>query len=244
VVKTDVEALWRRYAVTRDQGARKKIIEAHVPRVRRIARGLKKRLPAHVDVEDLVSAGYVGLVDAVDKFDQTRATFGTYCEETVRGAMLDAIRSDDWVPRVVRRRSKELVRVQTELEAELGRKPTNREMAARMGVTLKTLRRVSNEAVTKVVLSLERNRPEDDTMRFVDIIEDRTNVDSMGEMSRGDVHTEAMKGLVPKERAVIEGLFFEGKTEVVVAGEMGISESRVSQIKIQALAFLRKRFNR
>jgi RNA polymerase sigma factor for flagellar operon FliA len=242
VTRSKLNSLWRLFAATRDEGAREKIIVAHAQKVRRIAWGLKKRLPAHVDVEDLMSAGYVGLVEAVDRFDPTLGSFGTYCEEKVRGAILDYLRSDDWVPRRVRKNAHRLESARAELARELGRDATDEEVAAHLGVSATRFLGLLDDADTKVLLSLEAARPEDETTRFIDFLEDRTTVDPLEKLSEGDAWKHALRGLLPKERAVLIGLFEDRKTESAIATEIGVSESRVSQIKLQALEFLRRRF--
>jgi RNA polymerase sigma factor for flagellar operon FliA len=171
--------------------------------------------------------------------------FETYAITRINGAILDALRSLDWVPRAVRQRARELERTYQELEVELGRAPTEAEVAKRLGLSKKELDQLIQRVRGTAVLSLEEFLPNEKgyEIPLVDTLRDDGN-DVMSEVESREVHAElvrAVENLPPQERTVITLYYFEGQTLKEIKGALGVSESRVSQIHAQAVIHLRQR---
>src|SRR5437764_5246560 len=136
-VDVDVPQLWRDYQTHRSVEMRNQLVEIYLPLVKYNAERIWSRLPDGVELDDLISAGVFGLMDAIDAFDVNRGVkFETYCVPRIRGAMLDELRTMDWVPRLVRSKASKMEEARKSLEASLGRPPNADEMATRLGVTL------------------------------------------------------------------------------------------------------------
>src|ERR1043166_8727009 len=136
-VDVDVTELWREFKEHPTTPSRNKLVERYLPLVKYNAERIWQRLPEGVDLDDLISAGVFGLMDAIDAFDLTRGVkFETYCVPRIRGAMLDELRTMDWVPRLVRSKHSKLDEVRKQMEASLGRPPRPDEMAGRLNVTI------------------------------------------------------------------------------------------------------------
>ena len=199
-------------------------------------------LPANVDINDLINDGVFGLMDALEKYDDSRAVkFETYAITRINGAILDALRSLDWVPRAVRQRAREADRAFEQLEAELGRAPTDEELAQRMNLSVRELDRVRERAS---VVSLEEPLPNGAEQKlFVgDTLEDSES-DVTVEIERDEQRRElerAVEDLPPQERTVIRRYYFRGDLLKDIKAELGVSESRVSQIHAQAVTHLRQ----
>ena len=130
VSEVDLEVIWKTYKRTRDENLRNTLIEYHMPLVRAIAERVLQTLPKSIELDDLVSAGLFGLMDAIRGFDASRGIkFKTYCSTRIRGAILDQLRSQDWVPRLVRLKASRIERALQRLTAEYGREPTHAELA-------------------------------------------------------------------------------------------------------------------
>ncbi|MGA8575792.1 MAG: FliA/WhiG family RNA polymerase sigma factor [Candidatus Cybelea sp.] len=224
---------------------REQIIHQYLHLVKYVADRLSANLPANVDTNDLVNDGVFGLIDAIEKFDAARAVkFETYAIARITGAMLDALRSLDWVPRTVRQRVREVRRAFEGLEFELGRDPTDAELACRLHVSVQELDRVRQRARATSMLSLEEPvRSGDDRDRFVgdtlpdiesDVERALERVESLRELVR------AVEALSADERTVIRRYYFKAQTLRKIRDELGISESRVSQIHAQAVVRLRQ----
>jgi len=226
---------------------REQIIHQYLYLVKYVADRLSANLPANVDTNDLVNDGVFGLIDAIEKYDVARAVkFETYAIARITGAMLDALRSLDWVPRTVRQRVRAVRRAFEGLEFELGRDPTDAELARRLHLSVQELDRVRQRARATSMLSLEaplRSGDDRDRDRFVgDMLEDVESdveralerVESLRELVR------AVEALPPQERTVIRRYYFKAQTLRQIKDELGISESRVSQIHAQAVARLRQ----
>src|SRR5919202_404 len=136
-VDVDVQQLWRDYKAGPSLELRNQLVELYLPLVKYNAERIWARLPEGVDLDDLISAGVFGLMDAIDAFDLERGVkFETYCAPRIRGAMLDELRTMDWVPRLVRSRAHKMDGATKQLEVELGRSPTNEEIARRLKISM------------------------------------------------------------------------------------------------------------
>ena len=225
--------------------SREEAIHKYLYLVKYVAGRIYVNLPASVDINDLINDGVFGLMDAIEKYDDSRSVkFETYAITRINGAILDALRSLDWVPRTVRQRARALDRTSERLECELGRDPTDEELAARMQVSVGELDRVRQRVRGTSVVSLEEPiySGEESEVYIGDTLEDLES-DVTGEIERGELHDElvgAVDSLPPQERTVIQRYYFQGETLKQIKELLGVSESRVSQIHASAVGRLRK----
>ncbi len=226
--------------------SRGEVIHKYLHLVKYVAGRISVNLPANVDINDLINDGVFGLIDAIEKYDDSRSVkFETYAITRINGAILDALRSLDWVPRTVRQRARELDRAFERLVFELGRDPTNEELAERLNVSVRELDRVRQRVRGTNVVSLEEPLPNsgDHELSVGDTLED-VESDVTSEIERDELRGElvrAVESLSPQERTVIRRYYFKGETLKEIKGELGVSESRVSQIHAQAVLHLRQR---
>jgi RNA polymerase sigma factor FliA len=156
-VDVDVPQLWQDYRAHPTIDLRNQLVELYLPLVKYNAERIWSRLPEGVDLDDLISAGVFGLLDAIDAFDLERGVkFETYCVPRIRGAMLDELRTMDWVPRLVRSKASKLEESRKALEAEHGRPPRPEEMAARMNISLEDLAKMQGDATAVSLVSLNK----------------------------------------------------------------------------------------
>jgi RNA polymerase sigma factor for flagellar operon FliA len=231
--------------VTNATLSREEAIHKYLYLVKYVAGRIYVSLPASVDINDLINDGVFGLMDAVEKYDDSRAVkFETYAITRINGAILDALRSLDWVPRTVRQRARALDHAYERLEYELGRDPTDEELAAGMQLSVRELDRVRQRARGTSVVSLEEpisNNGERE-IYIGDTLEDAES-DVTGEIERNELHdelVEAVDALPSQERTVIQHYYFRGETLKQIKALLGVSESRVSQIHASAVGRLRK----
>ena len=223
---------------------RERIIKEFAHIVKAMAHRLAFRLPAYMDAEDLVSVGVIGLMDAMDKYDPTReAKFKTYAEFRIRGAMLDEIRSMDWIPRSVHERVTLLQRTHVELMNRLGRPPTDEEVAAELKMTQVELDEFLSRARGAVLVSLDDiqvNEP--NGQKILAMLADTHQPDALatilGERERMAV-TNAIQQLPEKERLVLTLYYYEELTMKEIGRILKVTESRVCQIHTKAVLHLK-----
>ncbi|MEP6934346.1 MAG: FliA/WhiG family RNA polymerase sigma factor [Nitrospirota bacterium] len=219
---------------------------AHI--VKAMAYRLAYRLPAYMDAEDLVSVGIIGLMDAMDKYDPGReAKFKTYAEFRIRGAMLDEIRSMDWIPRSVHERVTLLQRTRTHLLNRLGRPPTDQEIAAEMKLSPAELDDFLVRSQGAVLVSLDDiNIHEPDGLKILDVLADTQHPDPL-EIILNDRERErvadAIQQLSEKERLVLTMYYFEELTMKEIGRILKVTESRVCQIHTKAVLHLKGRLD-
>jgi RNA polymerase sigma factor for flagellar operon FliA len=239
----DVTELWREFKEHPTTPLRNKLVERYLPLVKYNAERIWQRLPEGVDLDDLISAGVFGLMDAIDAFDLTRGVkFETYCVPRIRGAMLDELRTMDWVPRLVRSRAAKLDGAAKQLETELGRAPTNEELAQRLQIPMAEFDKMSKDASAVGVVSLSRKWFETDSnkdVREIDVLEDKRGADPVREIQRKDLKELITKGLSRAERLIIILYYFEEMTMKEIGATLDLSESRVSQMHSSILARLK-----
>ena len=237
--------LWREYKATKSEAARNGLMEHYLPIVKYTAERVAAKLPQNVDVDDLMSAGIFGLMDAIDGFDLDRGVkFKTFCSQRVRGAMLDELRACDWVPRLVRTKATQLEQTTRALEAELSRPPTDIELAERLGLSLAELDELVQEAsATSIVSFSEKWQEQDEQHAFhaVDLLEDRRAESPVDELQRKDVMEMVTKELTLKERLIVLLYYFEELTMREIGLVLDLSESRVCQLHTRILARLKGR---
>jgi RNA polymerase sigma factor for flagellar operon FliA len=235
-----------RYVIGGVELSREEIVHKYLHLVKYVAGRISVNLPPNVELNDLINDGILGLIDAIEKYDDARGVkFETYAITRINGAILDALRSLDWVPRAVRQRARELERTYQELEATLGRVPTEDEVATKMGVSPKELDTIMQRVRGTAVLSLEEHLPNERgyEIPLVDTLKDGGN-DVTLEVESREVKASLVKAvgeLPPQERTVISLYYFEGQTLKEIKGHLNVSESRVSQIHAQAVIHLRQK---
>jgi len=229
-----VDRLWRDYQASRCDGLRNKLIELYMPLVRYNAERVWSKLPNEVELDDLVSCGILGLVDAIGAFDLDRGVkFATYCSRRIRGAILDELRERDWVPRIVRNRMRRVDEARKALEAQLGRDPTHDELAHEMKLEPEEFKRVVNDTNRSIFISLSRPRNESDShkdLREIDVLEDKRSRDPIREMQKKDIKELIMRGLSKGERLILVLYYYEELTMKEIGSVLDLSESRVSQM--------------
>lgn len=230
---------------TINPGNMDKLVEEHAPLIKYIAHRIAKRLPAHIEVDDLVSSGVLGLIDAIEKFDPTRgAQFKTYAEFRIRGAIMDELRSLDWVPRSVRQKINHLQKACRKLEHKLGRAATEEEVAEAMEISLEEYHSIVNHSANMPLLSLDDlglgNR--EDRKSLLDCLAGSKDANPQTYVRLNELRktiTEAIDSLPEKERLMISLYYYEELTMREIGAVLEITESRVSQIHSKAVLKLK-----
>ncbi len=220
---------------------RNALVEAHLPQVKFIAERMAAKLPPSVDRDDLIGAGVLGLLDAVDKFDPARGVqFKTYAEMRVRGAMLDSLRSLDWAPRSMRHRAREIEAAYHRIEQERGRSAEEDEVAAALGLSVAEFHTLLGELRGLTLLGLEGD-DEDDEYPVPQIPDDpeRGPLALYERTESRDRLIGAIDRLPERERQVIALYYLEELTMKEIGSVLGVTESRVSQLHTQAILRLR-----
>jgi RNA polymerase sigma factor for flagellar operon FliA len=233
-VETDVQALWLEYRERPTVELRNRLVERYLPLVKYNGERIWARLPDGVELDDLISAGVFGLMDAIDAFDLTRGVkFETYCVPRIRGAMLDELRTMDWVPRLVRSKASKMEDARKTLEAGLGRPPRPDELAARLGISVEQLDQYVGEATAVNLVSLNKKWYETDSykdVREIDILEDKKAEDPTHRLQNRDLMRLVTRGLNRNERLIVILYYYEEMTMKEIGATLNLSESRVSQM--------------
>ncbi|MFQ5498868.1 MAG: FliA/WhiG family RNA polymerase sigma factor [Candidatus Zixiibacteriota bacterium] len=237
---------WTRYFNDRSDEKRKQLLGKYLPLVRNVAARMAMGFPRSVELSDLVNTGVIGLIEAFKNFDPDRGVkFETYAVPRIRGAILDELRSLDWVPRSTRAKSREIDRAHAELENRLGRRPQKSELAEHLQVTVRDLHAALDDVSNANVLSLDEVIYREDDNRQVPRIEtvvDHNSLSVLGEIEKGELRSflvVAMDRLTNQEKLVIALYYYEELTLKEIGEVMSISESRVSQIHTRAVMKLR-----
>ncbi len=241
----DVQALWERYADAPDPRLREKLILQYAPLVKYVAGRVSVGMPANVEHADLVSYGIFGLMDAIEKFDVSKGfKFETYAITRIKGAIIDELRSIDWVPRSVRSKARKLEQAVQRLESDLRRSPSEEELADALGWTVEelqaTLAKVSMTSMAALDETLHVG--EGDRISLVDTLQDMHTVqpeDSYEELESKQLLRQAMTRLTEREQTVLGLYYFEGMTLAQVGEVLGVTESRICQIHTKAVLSLR-----
>lgn len=242
IVEDSTLALWRRYRRQKDVAARAELLERHLPLVRLLARRLSARTAGAVEVDDLVSAGAIGLVQALEGYDLSRATsFATYASRRIHGSMLDELRRRDWVPRSVRSKARKLQQASRQVEALLGRPPAASDVAAALQIDLPTYWswRSTVDGASQVSLD-ERSQNELGKMMGFAGDEQEDQLDGLERDERVEILANALARLPERERAVLVLYFYEELNLREIASVLRLTESRISQIRSAALRRLRE----
>lgn len=218
------------------------MLEQHLPLVKIILSKMRAGLPPNIDWDDLHSAGVIGLLSAVRKFDPERGyTFETFASFRVRGAIKDELRSLDTLTRSARKKQRELGSLVQELEQELGRTPTDQELCEVLGVSHKELSKLRARTRPAEYVFLD-STPEQDQYNWHDLIADPENPACSELLERGELMEmilEKIESLPYRQRKIMHLYYFEGLRLTAIAKVLGVSEARISQIRSQALSALR-----
>jgi RNA polymerase sigma factor for flagellar operon FliA len=231
-------------AATADlSGEQERLLLEHLPIVRFLARRIHERLPQHVDIEDLVSAGVVGLMDAFAKFDpDKKVQFRSYAQFRIRGAILDSLRTLDWSPRELRRKGRAVEEAIRVLTARAGRAPQDTEVAAEMQLSLEDYQQLLGDLKGLEIGTLHMERNEDSGEEELAYVPGRPDEDPLFICLRGELEeklSEAITGLPDRERLVMTLYYYEEMTMREIGLALGVVESRVSQLHASAVVHLR-----
>jgi len=229
-----------------DEVKHAQLIEQHLPLVNHVVLQVAVRFPKYVDRQELARAGALGLVEAARRFDETRGVpFDRFAARRIRGAILDSVRAADWAPRSVRTLGRKLEQVEQELANNGGELPSTNEVADALGLSRDELHRLRDRVFRSVVLALEHvvSAPDDDGLTLVDVLADRTAVEPSEELETRELlgYLRDAVGLLPeRHRLVVVGYFLEGRTSLELARLRDVTESRISQLRSEALEMLKE----
>jgi RNA polymerase sigma factor FliA len=248
----DAQVLWRSYRTRPgDKGLRDRLILTYAPLVKYVAGRLGSGLPAHVDEEDLVSYGLLGLIGAIERYDPDRdVKFETYAITRIRGAIIDELRSLDWVPRSVRARAREIERAIAALEAKLHRPPTDEEIAGQVGITVDELEDSLTDISRSSIAALDElwtvGGSGGDQVALIDTIEDADAPAPDSALAATELKEalgEAITRLPEREKLVVTLYYYEELTLREIGEVLGVTESRVSQLHTKAILRLKARLS-
>ncbi|MGY1749797.1 MULTISPECIES: RNA polymerase sigma factor WhiG [unclassified Modestobacter] len=240
-----VADLWARYAVDRETGLRDRLILHYAPLVKYVAGRVGSGLPAHVEQADLVSYGTFGLIDAITRFEPSREIkFESYAMSRIRGAIIDELRSTDWIPRSVRMKARQFERTIAALESRLQRSPSEEEIAAEMEMDVEEIRKFLGQLSLVNVVALDELLVDDDgsAPRLVDTLKDTSALDPQAMAEHGEARqllARAVEQLPDREKVVVSLYYFEGLTLADIGRVLGVTESRICQLHTKAVLQLR-----
>jgi RNA polymerase sigma factor for flagellar operon FliA len=228
---------------------KEQIVLEHTPLIRYIVNRIAVRLPSHIDLDDLHNTGVIGLMDAIEKYDPDKnCKFKTYAEFRIKGAILDQLRSLDWVPRSVRQKSRKLERAYGEVEQRLGRMASEDEVADSLGLQIEKFHELLNQVRGISMINLEEvrgtNSDGDRSGTFADIVEDVNSENPFATLKLTEMKSvvaDTIASLPEKERLVISLYYYEDLNMKEIGGILGITESRVCQIHTKSVLRLRSK---
>src|SRR6476469_6698801 len=242
-----IKALWREFKTTADQALREKLILHYSPLVKYVAGRVGVGLPPNIEQADLVSYGIFGLIDAIEKFDLERAIkFETYAISRIKGAIIDELRSIDWIPRSVRYKAREVEKAYAALEAKLHRSPTESEVAEELGIKLEDLHTIFSQVSFVNVVALDElltaGQERGDKLSLVDTLEDTKAEDPVAAFETEETKyllAKAINTLPEREQIVVTLYYYEGLTLAEIGQVLGVTESRICQMHTKAVLQLR-----
>jgi RNA polymerase sigma factor FliA len=246
VGQDEIQQLWRAYrAKPDDKALRDRLILTYAPLVKYVAGRLGSGLPAHVEEEDLVSNGLFGLIGAIERYDSDRdVKFETYAIARIKGAIIDELRSLDWVPRSVRMRAREIERAIAQLEAKLHRPPSDEEIAKQLGITIEELDASLTDISRSSIAALDELWAVfgGDQIALIDTIEDATAKPPESSLAQAELkHAlgEAIARLPEREQLVVSLYYYDELTLREIGEVLGVTEGRVSQLHTKAVLRLK-----
>ena len=233
--KIDVSALWQQYKENKTVEIRNQLAEHYLPLVRLVGGRLAISLPPHLDRDDLLSSGFFGLLDAIDRFDISRnIKFETYAGVRIRGAMIDYLRAKDWIPVTMRQKIRKYEQTVYRLENELGRSATDKEIADALEISLDDLQVLVGQCNAATVIPLEEYLQNDSAETA-----DNNPADAIEMLEIKDMLAKAIDKLAEKERTVISLYYYEELTLKEISLILHLSEARISQLHTKAVLKMR-----
>jgi RNA polymerase sigma factor for flagellar operon FliA len=247
----ELQELWKRYKATADERARERLVIAYSPLVKYVAGRMSSGLPAHVEEADLISYGLGGLISAIERFDlERKIKFETYAITRIRGAIIDELRTLDWVPRSVRARARQFERANVKLESQLQRAPTVEEMAKELEISvqdfLDQLVQISNSTIVALDEMWNVADSSGDQVSLLDTLSDSGAPDPqvlIDESELRDRIADAIAALPEREKLVVALYYYENLTLREIGEVLGVTESRVSQLHTKAVLRLRSKLS-
>lgn len=245
--EAEILKVWKEYKETRSIEVRDKLILHYAPLVKYVAGRLYVKVPPNIEQADLVSCGIFGLIDAIEKFDLSKnIKFETYAIARIKGAIIDELRSLDWIPRSVRYKAKELERAYTTLEGKLKRTPTDTEICRQLKISKAklhdTLSQIGGTAVVALDETFSVGKDKEGRVGLIDIVENATSIEPASMFEIGEMRSllaQAIDKLPEREKTVIALYYYEGLTLKEIGEVLGVTESRVSQMHTKAILQLR-----
>jgi RNA polymerase sigma factor for flagellar operon FliA len=247
VKAVELRDLWQRCKEEDDARARERLVVAYSPLVKYVASRMASGLPSHVDEGDLISYGLIGLIGAIERYEPDREVkFETFAVARIKGAIIDELRSLDWVPRSVRAKARQVEKAHVTLENQLQRAPTEEEVAAKLEVDVEEYRAYLLEIANSSVLALDDlwtlGDPDGGQISLLDTIRDPAAVDPQAEIDSAEIKDKlagAIESLPERERLVVALYYYESLTLREIGEVLGVTESRVSQLHTKAVISLR-----
>ncbi|MBE0429237.1 MAG: RNA polymerase sigma factor WhiG [Thermoleophilia bacterium] len=245
----EILELWRLYKENGDSKARDRIILTYAPLVKYVAGRMGTNFPSHVDESDLISYGLLGLIGAIERFDLSRnIKFETYAITRIKGAILDELRSLDWVPRSVRSMARRIEKSSAVLENRLHRAPSDEELAQDLGLTMEEFHEALTRISSSSIVALEElwtvSSSGTESVALIDTIEDKQSRDPASVIDLNEIKdrlAQAISNLPEREKVVIALYYYEGLTLREIGDVLGVTESRVSQLHTKAILRLKGR---
>jgi RNA polymerase sigma factor for flagellar operon FliA len=246
-IEAAIAVLWRDYKSTKQEKLRERLILHYSPLVKYVAGRVGVGLPPNIEQADLVSYGIFGLIDAIEKFDLERAIkFETYAISRIKGAIIDELRSIDWIPRSVRYKAREVEKAYAALEAKLHRSPTESEVAEELGIKLEELHTIFSQVSFVNVVALDElltaGGEKGDKLSLVDTLEDTKAEDPVAAFETEETKyllARAINTLPEREKIVVTLYYYEGLTLAEIGQVLGVTESRICQMHTKAVLQLR-----
>jgi len=249
-VPEDTQSLWLEFRRTGDTAIRDRLILTYAPLVKFVAGRLGSGLPTHVDENDLVSYGLLGLIGAIERYDPERdVKFETYAMARIKGSIIDELRAMDWVPRSIRSRAREIERAMAQLEAQLHRAPTDEELSAKLGLSEDELADSLSDIARSSIAALDEMwtvSSGGDQIALIDTIEDTSGPEPQTALAQTELRealAEAIARLPEREKLVVTLYYYEELTLREIGEVLGVTESRVSQLHTKAILRLKARLS-
>ena len=246
-IESAIAELWREYKANGGERLRERLILHYSPLVKYVAGRVGVGLPPNIEQADLVSYGIFGLIDAIQKFDLDRAIkFETYAISRIKGAIIDELRSIDWIPRSVRSKAREVEKAYASLEAKLHRTPSESEVAGELGIALEDLHAIFSQVSFVNVVALDEmlsaGGEKGDKLSLVDTLEDTKAEDPVQAFESEETKyllAKAINTLPEREKIVVTLYYYEGLTLAEIGQVLGVTESRICQMHTKAVLQLR-----
>ena len=246
----DTQSLWLEYRRTKNKAIRDRLILTYAPLVKFVAGRLGSGLPTHVDENDLVSYGLLGLIGAIERYDPERdVKFETYAMARIKGSIIDELRAMDWVPRSIRSRARDIERAMAQLEAQLHRAPSDEELSKKLGITEEELADSLSDIARSSIAALDElwtTGTGGDQIALIDTIEDTSGPEPQSALQQTELRealAEAIARLPEREKLVVTLYYYEELTLREIGEVLGVTESRVSQLHTKAILRLKARLS-